>query len=367
MKSQSKILHIFDDEKITKDTICLFSKINDFNQSYIIISNRPEKAKIMYTGMPNVTILNQKDKLEKVLYNLIKDNDIIFLQALSFLKAKVLAKYKYKNKIFVWALWGYGLYNYIEYKTNKKPLSKGFIARIKAYYTFNIIYKKAFKKLNYCFFLLEQEYKLLKSHTQTNAKWITNFYQTIEQIDQYCPEFKVTGNSILTGNSSTVTNRHEIIFNKINGVTGRKIICPLNYGDLNYQNKTINKGSEIFGNDFHPLIDFLKLKDYSKLLMECSVTIMAHERQQAYGTIMQMLFGGSKVFLSEQSPLYNYFLEKGFVIYSIEKHLNIEALDPLPDNIAEMNKKNAIDLYSQSKMIETQIAVFKKLQKDLNE
>ncbi|MDD4148518.1 MAG: TDP-N-acetylfucosamine:lipid II N-acetylfucosaminyltransferase [Bacteroidales bacterium] len=361
------ILHIFDDEKITKHTINLFNQINGFDQEYAIISNNPRKAEINYEGMPNILILNQKVNVEKKIHDLIQSYDIIFLQALSYIKAKVLAKYKFDNKIFVWGLWGYDLYNYIAYKTKTESTKKGFFARVQDYYTFNVIYKKAFKKINYCLFLLEQDYKLLKSHAQTNAKWISNCYQTIEQITEYSPSFRVAGKSILAGNSSTRTNRHEIIFNKISGVNGRRIICPLNYGDLNYQSETVKVGREMFGNDFHPLVEFLELKEYLNLLKECSVTVMAHERQQAFGTILQMLFGGSKVFLSEQSPLYRYFLKNGFVIYSIEQHLNIEALDPLPCNIAEMNKNKAIELYSESKILEIQKTLLEKIQGDCHE
>ncbi|MDY0217235.1 MAG: TDP-N-acetylfucosamine:lipid II N-acetylfucosaminyltransferase [Bacteroidales bacterium] len=367
MTRQAKILHIFDDEKITKDSIELFNEIAGFSQNHIIISSNPEKAQINYNDIENVTILNQNDKLEKILYNAIRDNDIIFLQALSYLKAKILAKYKYQNKTFVWGLWGYDLYNYITYKTKPKFLTKGIREGIRDYYTYNIIYKRAFKKIDYCLFLLEQDYNLLKSNAKTNAKWISNCYQTIEQINNQCPNFKVSGTAILTGNSSTTSNKHEIIFNKIAGLNDRKIICPLNYGDVNYQKKVVGSGVEFFGENFYPLIDFMELKDYLKLLEECSITIMAHERQQAFGTIIQMLYGGSKVFLSKKSPLYKYFLINGFAINSVEDDLNIDTIKPLQDKYKKNNRNKALELYSKAKIIETQKNILEKLQQDFNE
>ena len=58
---------------------------------------------------------------------------------------------------------------------------------------------------------------------------------------------------ILVGNSATITNRHEEIFNLLTNLENKEfeIYCPLSYGDKIYANKIIQLGKLLFKNDFH--------------------------------------------------------------------------------------------------------------------
>ena len=54
-------------------------------------------------------------------------------------------------------------------------------------------------------------------------------------------------------------------------------------------------GEKTLGNSFDPIIEFLPLNAYNARIQSCSHVIMAHERQQAFGTIVTMLYGGGEI------------------------------------------------------------------------
>lgn len=359
MIKNQRILHIFDNETIVKHTILLFEKLVEFNQHYVIIINADYICDKNFNNNKNIfhVVLNKNTPNE--LAAIINNYDVIFFQALSYIKAKVLLKYRFSNKIFVWGLWGYDLYNFVAYKNSNEKLFNNYkkptlAGKIRDFYAYNVVYKYAIKKIDYCLFLLESDYLLLKKTLKIKAKWVSNCYQTIEQITKEVQDFKTDGNSILIGNSSNASNKHAYIFNKLNSAMGRKVICPLNYGDSEYRMNIVEVGKEKYKDSFFPLEEYLPFSLYLQLIRECSVTIMAHERQQAFGTILLMLYGGSKVYLSELSPLFNYLLMSGFAVFSIEKDLNENSLHELDAENKYKNKLIAINMFNESVILEKQ-------------
>lgn len=356
MSSKKKILHILDPSIISESTFSLFEKL-DFQQRYVVVSGSTDNWKLDRKQLDKVVFLQGNDKeLIDQLKEEIKSADIIFLQALSVLKAKAINAVNDKTKFYIWGLWGYALYNmaqYFKYKqssySTQLDSNPSLLQKIKDYYTFRIVYKKAVKKLDMCLFLLESDYQLLGEIIQHRAIWRTACYQTIENILPN-PEFKVNGNSILIGNSSTPSNRHELVFEilgKVNDLD-RKAITPLNYGDPDYKQKMLEMGEEKLGSSFEPIVDFLSLDAYTKRIQSCSHVIMAHERQQAFGTILTMLFAGSKLYLSKSSPFYIWFRELGIQLYSVEDDLAKEIYSELDESLKEMNREIILKNFSES-------------------
>ncbi len=113
---------------------------------------------------------------------------------------------------------------------------------------------------------------------------------------------------ILLGNSANKSNNHLDAFALLETVDlkNRKIITPLGYGNKNYARLIEKKGGEVFGNNFHGIIDLMPLQDYSTMIAQCDYAIMNHLRQQALGTIIILLYCGTKVFLREENPLYDF-------------------------------------------------------------
>ena len=54
------------------------------------------------------------------------------------------------------------------------------------------------------------------------------------------------------------------------------MVCPLNYGDINYSKKIIEFGKEFFGEKFIPLTQFLEHDEYFKIQSNCGIVIMNH-------------------------------------------------------------------------------------------
>ncbi|MDG1429718.1 MAG: TDP-N-acetylfucosamine:lipid II N-acetylfucosaminyltransferase [Crocinitomicaceae bacterium] len=362
MISDKKILHIFDPAIISQSTIELFEKLN-FNQRYLIIALHPEKWET-FEEISNVRIIDyHKENVISILVDEINDADIIFAQALSYEKAKAIVRTKSKTKVFIWALWGYELYNIADYFKNNTSkdtsttlrTNDGLLSKIKNYYVFNSVYKRAVQKLDICLFLLESDYKLLGEVIEHNATWRTTGYQTLESLIGQ-NGFDIHGDSVLLGNSSTPSNRHDLAFDYLSKVEtlNRAIVSPLNYGDAAYRSATIKTGKDLFGEKFVPLVDFMPLNEYIEILKTCSHVILPHQRQQGFGTIMTMLYGGAKLYLSEESPFYNWLKDLGIIVFSIEDDLSNELTSNLSLESQKENRK-IVSQYLAEDLITKQI------------
>jgi dTDP-N-acetylfucosamine:lipid II N-acetylfucosaminyltransferase len=377
MNHSIKILHIFDDEKITKPTIDLFRKLPEYDQTFAVLTNEPKKWQDSNPLETSVRLLADSSGSVGEMRDLIEKYDIIFLQALSYYKAKAINSSKLNKKVFIWGLWGYELYNIVNYfgkqenryfntfYKNKKSIGR----KLRDFYTYKIVYKQAVKKIDICLFLLEKDFELLSKSIRHDAVWMTGCYQTIENIQGLHQNFKVHGNSILVGNSSTPSNKHEKVFEVLKNadINDRQIIVPLSYGDSEYRKIILNQGKDMFGGQFKPLTEFMDIDSYLEEIKSGSQVIMAHERQQAFGSIMTMLLGGAKVYLSEASPLYQWFKEMGVHIFSFENDLPDGLNKSLNEEEIERNKQILTGYLAEDsvlirlkKVIETAIGISKK-------
>jgi len=360
MERESKILHIFDDEIICRATIELYKKLKDYDQNYLIISYTPQKWGDFFPNDPTVMSIPVSEDSHKSLASKIKDYDIIILQAFSVGKAKAIIENQFNNKVFIWALWGYGLYNIVNYfNPSKKALTttlakKSIKQKLQDFYTYKVIYRKALKKIDICLFLLESDYQLLSKAIPHSAIWMTACYQTHENLFGKLGPFEVQGNDILIGNSSTPSNRHEIVFDKLSSVDlgNKRLITPLGYGDKIYKDEIIAIGKSRFGEQFTPIIKFMEIDAYQTLLRACGHVVMAHVRQQAFGTLLMMLLAGSKLYLSERSPFFNWFKEMGIALFSVENDLQYEISYPLSKELKLSNQKIIRDYLSLPKRLD---------------
>jgi hypothetical protein len=75
-------------------------------------------------------------------------------------------------------------------------------------------------------------------------------------------------------------------------------VVPLSYGDGQYRTVVLQKGRQILGDRFMPVVQFMPLGDYNALMNRCGVAIMNHMRQQGVGNIMADLWRGGRVFMN---------------------------------------------------------------------
>ncbi|NRA12790.1 MAG: TDP-N-acetylfucosamine:lipid II N-acetylfucosaminyltransferase, partial [Crocinitomicaceae bacterium] len=285
-------------------------------------------------------------------------------------KAKAIIEKPFRDKVFVWALWGYGLYNIVNYYTpSKKDITTTiekptFKQKLQDYYTYRVVYRKALKKIKLCVFLLEHDFQLLTKAMSHTAIWMTACYQTEENLFGKMGQFEVEGNDILVGNSSTPSNRHQLIFDSLSDckLGSSKLVIPLGYGDQEYKKTVVKRGETSFRESFTPILDFMPLDEYVKMLSSCGHVIMAHERQQAFGTLLMMLLAGAKLYLSEKSPFYDWFNDMDVKIYSVESDLAEEITTPLSPEHRASNKVIISDYLSISKRLDALQQVLERAQ-----
>lgn len=110
-------------------------------------------------------------------------------------------------------------------------------------------------------------------------------------------------------NSATETNDHINMLNILSKFKNEniKIYLPLSYGDVEYANKVIKYGENIFGDKLVPIREFMPLKEYCLFINKIDIAIFNMIRQQALGNIYLLLQSGCKLFFNSQGLLWDFF------------------------------------------------------------
>ena len=352
-----KIAHFIHDEKFPDSAYRLFETVcpncNDF---YI---NSPDKNLKYVKDIPVIFISRFAFKNPFFMRSLEK-YDFIVLHALTKFNQELISHSNRKLK-FIWIGMGYDYYDLIYDSEEALHFKK--TNAIAQKFDNNIIYKKSWmkklgrkliykdkckkevvKRINYFSPVLENEYSMLRERFDSKfpkyVRW--NYGMTAKLIDDDSNKNRVTGQNILVGNSASFTNNHiEVMdFLKHIDLNGKKIICPLSYGNDDYGDYIASKGAGDFGNDFVSIREFMPYDKYMETINSCSNVIMNHLRQQAGGNVSAMLFMGAKVFLNTVNPLHEHYITHGVKLFTIEQlYAEPEILDtPLSEEDIESNR-----------------------------
>jgi len=200
----------------------------------------------------------------------------------------------------------------------------------------------------------EEMNRLLKR----NLPFFPFHYTSAERISQQVGDTIVTGSSFLLGNSAHPSNNHyealswlrQFIWPKWGAAaspsTGRVgqhstdrsgqpstdregaqpekslIICPLSYGNQRHAQAVETVGMTWFSNSFVPLRQFLPPDQYGEIMDQCRFFLLFTFRQQALGNILQALWKGMVVVFPPQNPMYRYFKEKGYQVFTTDELVN---------------------------------------------
>lgn len=351
------ILHIVIDDKFIDTGYRTFEEVNPDNNKFVLIS-KPNK--LNYIKNIPIEFIHPKKALSNKFLNSLKVYDFVVLHWLDDMKMQLVLKAP-KDVKFLWIGWGGDYYKYIKKdlllpltrKSIENNYNKGnmlselkvFKNNIKKYINRNKRKDigKIVNRINYFAPVLEEDYHLLsKDIDNFRPKYIDWNYGSIEDLIPNKENNFINGNNILIGNSGYCENNHIDAFELLNSIelNGRKVICPLSYGDKTYTSIVINKGNELFGDNLIALLSFLPLQEYISIIKSCSIVIMNHLRQQALGNINIMMFIGAKVFLNKENPIYSFYLKHGAVIYNTDE-LNNDIIS-YPLNKTEINKNREI-------------------------
>lgn len=341
-----KILHIVHDEKFIDAAYRIFEAACPNRNKFILFNNQKKLRYIKSTPVeiyPFLTGYNKK-KIKKI----IKGYHLFVFHCLNSSKLYVLDSLPKDSKI-LWLGWGDDYYDligrellkpitkslYVEKTKNSFfQKSKSFIKRI----LFGIPDKiSLLNKIDFFSPVIYEDYLLLKQVIpELGPKYVSWNYATLEDdMIRGFEDTNVNGENILLGNSASFTNNHLDAFENLKklDLSRRKIIVPLNYGDVKYRNQIVHHGMKDFGDSFIPLIEFMPIDDYLATISSCSIVIMNHLRQQAIGNIVFMLYLGAKVFLDPENPVFDFFKNQGGYIYALEELATEIDSRLLPDQV----------------------------------
>lgn len=369
-----KILHIATDDKFVDHAYTVFEKAFS-EKNEVIIFSKSESLRFVklkdYLHVKYTLSQIRRPRVEKELY---EKYDLVIFHSFGDLLYPEIFNIP-EDVPTVWFGWGYDYYDLIGKPKNLllpatqniasqsyKSLLRTTIGKTLRF-AFRLAgvsksRRKAIERLTLFAPVLPNEYEMvLKSRSwksfPEHACWN---YGTME--DHLIKGFEgeqVEGDSILVGNSASLTCNHKDTLGFLHevGVENRYIISPLSYGDKTYGEKIIAIGRQCFGEKFNPLKDFMPIQDYVATIKKCGYVIMNHKRQQAVGNIVIMLYLGARVFLREENPTYSFLKEMGVAVSSVQElEKDISLLQkPLSSEEKENNKELVSKYWSREQGI----------------
>nr|WP_106783734.1 TDP-N-acetylfucosamine:lipid II N-acetylfucosaminyltransferase [Lysinibacillus timonensis] len=362
-------VHLMIDSPYSENFIRFVNKhYNNSHHKFILVTN-DGKCKFIKKNDKNLQLFSFKDK--NTIIEILKNSNKIFVHFLLDYFCELISLPEIEGDIY-WSIWGSDLYSTIDYQlygtnTNEFLLSNS-IPHISESVSFSVIRRRAIRKLNVILTNLPYEFDLVNKNFLTVARHerfiyptlISNLYKNDQYKEKSCKKNK-DHYTFLIGNSGDPSNNHFEVFNllkKFSHHSKFKLIVPLSYGEPKYIEKLIEKGKEMFGDNFIPLTDFLPEQSYIEVLNEVDVAIMNHYRQQALGNIIVLLSLGKKIYLNDKSPVFQMLNERDFNIFEINKLENIQFNDLVKYNFDyKHNREKIIKEHIDSNIIKFNLEI----------
>jgi len=247
-----------------------------------------------------------------------------------------------------WVIWGGDLYGSL-FLDSKKTFHNLFDYAIR---------KRIAQNIDAIITSILEDWEFAQNYFHTNVKRIEAFYPNPIDFDLLESSVKLKNKNnnvqnILLGNSATPTNEHLEVLDFLSSMKIRtkfKVLCPLSYGNKEYASFVVEYGKERLGNDFIPLLELLKPKEYAKVLNSVDVAIMNHRRQQGRGNILALLYAGKKVYISKSVSTYSFLERLGIIIFDTNKlikYKDCKNLFKFNQNDGEKNKEIIKKEYSE--------------------
>lgn len=338
-----KILHITTDNKFITPALASFENVYP-GQNTVWMFAKGHDGHVSKNHRDLVFSL--KDTFKPSFLKRLKDFDLVVLHSLEFTSYPLVAL-AHKKVRFAWLGWGFDYYKYIYKNPNALFFEETLKTKVKCtesvtkygYSPIKILKiivrkvlevglkKKAHKRINSFSPVLKEDYDLVKQaelipHLPSFIPW--NYGSLEESLIKNFIGQRVSGNKVLVGNSASFTNNHFEAFEFLQEVAKSaesplQVIVPLSYGDDCCKQAVLKKGKVCFGDNFHPVTDFMSIDDYIALIKQCGFVVMNHKRQQAVGNIVIMLYLGARVFLREENPTYQMFKSEGVVVNTVDE------------------------------------------------
>lgn len=212
--------------------------------------------------------------------------------------------------------------------------------------------KQVIKKMGHFITYIKGDYELAKKWYGADGEYHECFMYPSNLYKDYEIEDKNHQTiNIQLGNSADATNNHIEVIEKLKKYKHENIniFVPLSYsGEKEYIDNVIEKGKDIFGDKFHPMLDFMPFEEYLEFLGKIDISIFAHKRQQAMGNTITLLGLGKKVYMRSDITPWKQFNEIGVKVFDIDKI----TLDKIKSDTQTMNKQKIKEYFSQERYIQ---------------
>ena len=324
------LLHLVDDEKIINRTIDSFEEALPGRNIFLCFADLPTKYvrpryNLYFIGDSTISENICKWEINAIIIHYLSYKKIVFLQ-----------KNFYPKVPIYWMMWGRDFYNNLLYSRGfplyykfhwpgLKYLVKHIFNRLGIFSrTDRFINQFIKERISYCL-TTKEEFALCMKYMGSifkNIKCIDSFfYYPIDMILASNADKAANGRIVLVGNSCSFTNNHLYALKYIKhlNLTNKEIVMPLNYGGHEkYKQSIVKRGYRYFGNKFHPLLSFMPLDQYNRIMLKSEICIYGSWRQEANGNIIIALYLGAKVFMSRKSPLFLYYTNMGLLLFPLE-------------------------------------------------
>lgn len=375
-----KILHLISDHQVIERTLGVYESI--------------------FPGCNEVLVFSPKEKPFKRLKNDYKGK-VVYWENLESMAREydytnityVIAHYMSMEKIdFIkyvpsdihvcWEIYGYDLYNqfllplglelYYEprYKYAKYPI-------ISHYFDTLLNFFLVLRGAKYCLkWQKKNQFRYISSRINSiqyccmyDAKFVEDFsgrvipsyeifnYSLDEVLGDLAGLPFFEGKDILVGNSASLSNNHLYVKKFLEKITlsdDTSLIVPLSYGGSDkYAKKVESEFSKSFNGKVSFLKEYMPLYEYNKIFLRLKAIILSAWRQESQGTAIMAFYMGIKVFMSERSPLYKWFINCGFIVFTIESATQESFELPLNHDEKNHNRRIVLERYNPQRIAQT--------------
>lgn len=363
-------LHIVQDEKVIQRTIDNFEAVFPGDNKFIVLSNNGNKPQYVECGN-NVLFCKFGTNEFWNIVGSVNQYSMIVIHYMSPEAAKFINKIE--HHCIYWIEWGADLFNalleikgfklyednsLIYFRNNTYLPNRLWLLRNKvtSYIIANRIVKAAKKVKYFVPDSMYDEYPLLLKYypSLSHLEYREFFYYPIDEIvGPSLVDKTVAGDNIMVGNSSSLTGNHKYVFDLLLKVKnkGTKVICPLSYGNRTNAKDIQDYGEKLFASDFSPLLTFMPLSEYNKVMLGSSNFIYGNIRQEAVGNILIALYLGGKVYLHPSNPLLVFYRRLGITLFTLEDLTSEQLRKPLDKDSANNNRYIVIKHYSKTRQL----------------
>lgn len=352
-----KIAHLIKDEKFFETSAKFYDELENVDNQYFLYSRKKDYEFKYIKSKEKVTRFSNYISYIKA----IRKSDIVRFHSFLSLDYLTLLFTSSRQKVIWWA-WGYDIYDEFNgmpplvHIDLYKPLTNNYVLRNKKHSLIkrikklfigtilNCIRRIGMPKIDYMVPCIPMDYELVREQC---PYFHAKLFPIALRQNECQFTYKENVGNILIGNSSTYTNNHLDIFEKLYGQIpsgGAKCIIPINYGTAFNKGDDLIKLSHFKDDEVIWLRSFMDRNSYFNMINSVTHAIFGVLRQQALGNIYYCLRTGVKVYLYDDSIVAKQLKRDGYIFFSIDTELTCESLSaPLSKEQAYHN----IEIYNK--------------------